>query len=105
MIDVGKKITSFFAKCSKMIFSLLHLKFAKSAIMTKKKLGGKNFNMGIKKTQHFLLVSNSLTAAFKNALKQAKSNKTAKNAKKLNLNSFLAIDFFRGICLSRHQRI
>jgi hypothetical protein len=48
-------------------FSHLHLKMAKSAIMTKKKFFLKNINMGIKKTQNFMLISNLLMPAFRNA--------------------------------------
>ncbi len=48
-------------------FSHLHLKYAKSAIMTPKKFFLKNSNMGIKKTQNFMLISNSLMPAFRNA--------------------------------------
>ncbi len=44
------------------------LKFAKRALMTPKKNFGKNINMGIK-TQNFMLVSNWLMSAFKNAPK------------------------------------
>ncbi len=51
MIDIGKKITFYFSqnvrKCT--VFSHLHLKYAKSAIMTEKKNFLKNINMGIKK--------------------------------------------------------
>ncbi len=39
-------------------FSHLHLKYAKSAIITKKNFF-KNINMGFKKTQNFMLISNS----------------------------------------------
>jgi hypothetical protein len=46
-------------------FSHLHIKYAKSAIMTPKKFFLKNINMGIKKTQNFMLISNSLMPAFK----------------------------------------
>jgi hypothetical protein len=60
-------------------FSHLHLKYAKSATMTQKFFFLKNIIIGIKKTQNFMLIS--------------------------NLHSFLALAFFRGICLSRHQRI
>ncbi len=42
------------------IFSHLHLKYAKSAIMTQKIFFLKNINKGIKKTQNFMLISNSL---------------------------------------------
>jgi hypothetical protein len=41
-------------------FSHLHFKIAKSAVMTPKKIFLKNINMGIKKTQNFMLISNSL---------------------------------------------
>ncbi len=48
-------------------FSHLHLKYAKSAIMTQKKIFLKNIIMGIKKPQNFMLISNSLMPAFRNA--------------------------------------
>ncbi len=48
-------------------FSHLHFKIAKSAIMTKKNFFLKNINMGIKKTQNFMLISNLLMPAFRNA--------------------------------------
>jgi hypothetical protein len=48
-------------------FSHLYLKYAKSAIMTQKNFFLKNINMGIKKTQNFMLISNSLMPAFRNA--------------------------------------
>jgi hypothetical protein len=47
-------------------FSHLHFKNAKSAIMTQKNFFLKNINMGIKKTQNFMLISNSLMPAFRN---------------------------------------
>jgi hypothetical protein len=46
-----------------------YLKFAKSAIMTPKKLFMKNINTGIKK-QNFMRISNWLMTAFKNAPKK-----------------------------------
>jgi hypothetical protein len=48
-------------------FSHLHLKYAKSAIMTQKIFFLKNIKMGTKKTQNFMLISNSLVPAFRNA--------------------------------------
>jgi len=41
-------------------FSHLHFKIAKSAIMTQKLFFLKDINMGIKITQSFMLISNSL---------------------------------------------
>jgi hypothetical protein len=41
-------------------FSHLYFKIAKSAIMTPKNFFLKNIKMGIKKTQNFMLISNSL---------------------------------------------
>ncbi len=43
------------------------LKYVKSAIMTQKFFFLKNINMGIRKTQNFMLISNSLMPAFRNA--------------------------------------
>ncbi len=48
-------------------FSHLHFKIAKSAIMTQKIFILKNINMGIKKTQNSMLISNLLMPAFRNA--------------------------------------
>ncbi len=48
-------------------FSHLHFKIAKSAITTQKFIFLKIINMGIKKTQNFMLISNSLMPAFRNA--------------------------------------
>ncbi len=47
-------------------FSHLHFEIAKSAIMTKKNFFLKNINMGIKKTQNFMLISNLLMPASRN---------------------------------------
>jgi hypothetical protein len=52
-------------------FSHLHYKIAKSAIMTQKKFFLKNINMGIKKTLNFMLISNMLVPAFRNAPKKS----------------------------------
>ncbi len=41
-------------------FSHLHFKIAKSATMTQKIFFLKNIKMGIKNTQNFMLISNSL---------------------------------------------
>ncbi len=52
-------------------FSHLHFKIAKSAIMTKKKIFLKNINMGIKKTQNFMLISDLLMPTYTNAPKKS----------------------------------
>jgi hypothetical protein len=49
-IDIGKKITFYFLQ-NVQFFSHLHLKYAKSAIMTQKIFFLKNIIMGIKKTE------------------------------------------------------
>jgi hypothetical protein len=87
-------------------FSHLHLKNAKRAIMTQRFFFLKNINMGIKTMQNFMLISNSLMSEM--PLKKVKSEKPRKNAQKRKnskFHSFLALAFFEGICLSRHQRI
>jgi hypothetical protein len=62
-----KNIFLLFAKCLKIYrFSHLHLKYAKSAIMTQN-FFLKNIIMGIKNTQTFMLISNLLIPAFRNA--------------------------------------
>jgi hypothetical protein len=84
-------------------FSHLHLKYEKSAIMTQKSFFLKNINMGIKKTQNFMLILNSLMP-----LTKVKSKKPRRNAQKRKYSKFawfFGSSFFRGICLSRHQRI
>ncbi len=59
MIDIGKKITFYFLpnvrKCT--VFSDLHLKYAKSAILAPTIFFFKNINMGIKEMQNFMLIS------------------------------------------------
>jgi hypothetical protein len=57
-----------FAKCLKMysFFRICILRY-KSAIMTQKFFFLKNINMGIKKTQNFMLISNSLISTQTNA--------------------------------------
>ncbi len=69
MIDIGKKQLFTFSKMSENVqfFSHLHFKNPKSAIMTQKIFFLKNINMGIQKTQNFMLISNSLMPAFRNA--------------------------------------
>jgi hypothetical protein len=52
-------------------FSHLHLKYAKSAIMTQQIFFLKNIIMGIKKTQKFMLISNSLMPTSTNAPKKS----------------------------------
>ncbi len=52
-------------------FSHMHFKIAKSAIMTQKKFFLQNINMGIKNTQNFMLISNSLMPTLKNAPKKS----------------------------------
>jgi hypothetical protein len=49
-------------------FFHVHLKFAKSAVMTQTNFFMKNINMGIKKTQNFMMIKkNLLMPAFKDA--------------------------------------
>jgi hypothetical protein len=47
-------------------FTHLHLKYAKSAIITQKFFLEK-YHYGYKKTQNFMLISNSLMPGFRNA--------------------------------------
>jgi hypothetical protein len=51
--------------------SHLHLKNPKNAIMTQKNFFLKNIKMGIKITQNFMLISNSLMPALRNAPKKS----------------------------------
>ncbi len=81
LIDIAKKNNFLlFAKCLKQFFSHLHFKYAKSAIMTPKKIFLININMGIKKTQNFMLISNSWLSEM--PLTKVKSKKPRKNAQK-----------------------
>jgi hypothetical protein len=66
-------------------FSHLHFKIAKSAIMTQKIFSLKNINMGIKKTQNFMLISNLLMPAFRNAPNKSYKQKTTKKCKKTKI--------------------
>jgi hypothetical protein len=89
-----------FAKCLKMYsFFAFAFKVCKKGYYEKKK----NISMGLKK-QNFILISNSLMPAFKK-FKAKNHEKMRKNENTNILHRFLAIAFFRGICLSRHQRI
>jgi hypothetical protein len=73
-------------------FSHLHLKYAKSAIMTQKIFFLEKYQYGYQKNPEFYV--------------EAKNHeKMHKNENTQNLHSFLALTFFRGICLSRHQLI
>ncbi len=63
-------------------FSHLHLKYTKSAIMTPKNFFLKNINMGIKKAPNFMLISNSLMPAFRNAPNKSQKQKTTKKCTK-----------------------
>ncbi len=88
-------------KC--IVFLAFAFKIAKSAIMTQTIFFLKNINTGIKNTQNFMLISNSLMPAFWNApnkLKAKNHEKMHKNEKTQNSHSFLALAFFRGICFS-----
>jgi hypothetical protein len=48
-------------------FLHLHFQIAKSAIMTQNIFFLKNINVGIRKTQNFMLISDLLMPAFRNA--------------------------------------
>ncbi len=89
-------------------FSHLHFKIAKSAIMTPNFFFLKNINMGIKNTQNFMLISNSLMPTSTNAPKKLEP----KNCAKFEFfrfcaffRGFLLLTFVRGISESRHQWI
>ncbi len=72
-------------------FRICILRLQKVLLWPKKFFSLKNINMGIKNTQQKLKAKNH--------------EKMHKNEKTQNSHSFLALAFFRGICLSRHQRI
>ncbi len=107
LIDNGKKITFYFLqnvlKCTD--FFAFAFKVCKKCYYDPKKFFLKNINMGIKNMQNFMLISNSLMPAFKQKLKAKNHEKMHKRENTPNLHSFLALAFFRDICLSRHQRI
>jgi hypothetical protein len=89
MVDIDKKITFYFL-----------LNVWKCTVF---------FRICICVTQNFMLISNSLMPAFRRAPKKSQKQKTTKKCTKnentQNSHSFLALALFRGICLSRHQRI
>ncbi len=66
-------------------FPHLHFKIAKNAFMTQKNFFLKNINMGIKKTQNFMLISNLLMPAFRNAPNKSKKQKTRKKCIKTKI--------------------
>jgi hypothetical protein len=111
MMDNGKKITFYFCKMFENIqfFSHLHLKYAKSAIMTQKMFFLKKYQYGCQINAEFYADFKDIDAGFQKCpqqkLKAKNHEKMHKNENTPNSHSFLALDFFRGICLSRHQRI
>ncbi len=90
-------------------FSHLHFKNAKSAIITQKKFFLQIINMGIKKLRILCWFQIRWCRLSEMTLTKVKSKKNHekmhKNENTQNLHSFLGPTFFRGICLSRHQRI
>ncbi len=104
-----KIILLLFAKCLKCtVFSHLPFKIAKSAIMTPKIFFLKNIKMGIKKRRILCWIQICWCRLSEMPLTKVISKKPQKNAQKRNTqnsHSSLALAFFRGICLSRHQRI
>jgi hypothetical protein len=75
-----------FAKCLKMyILFAFAFKVCKKCIMTQKKIFLKNINMGIKKAQNFMLISNSLVPAFRNAPNKSQKQKAMKKCTKTKI--------------------
>jgi hypothetical protein len=82
-------------------FSHLHLKYAKSAIMTPKFFFLKNINMGIKNAEFyadFKFVDAGFQKCPLQKLKAKNHEKMHKNENSQNSHSFWALAFFRGIC-------
>jgi hypothetical protein len=86
MIDIGKQIPFyFFAKCLKCtVFWAFAFQVCKKCYYDPKKFIREKYQCGYKKTQNFMLISNSLTTAFKNAPKKVKSKKPQKMRKHEN---------------------
>ncbi len=108
LIDIAKKITFSFLqnvwKCT--VFSHLHFRYGKSAIMTQKIFFLKYIKMGIKKHRILYWFQIRWPQLSEMPLTKVKSKKPRKNSQNTqNSHSFLALAFFRGICLSRHQWI
>ncbi len=84
MIDIGKKNFLIFAKCLKMYsFFAFAFKVCKQCYYDPKKMFLKNINMGIKKTQNFMLISIS-----EMPLTKVKSKKPRKNVQKRKYSKF-----------------
>ncbi len=66
-------------------FSHFHLKYEKNAIMTPKIFFLKNIKINIKNYQNFMLISNSLMPAFRNAPNKSKKQKTTKKCTKTKI--------------------
>ncbi len=81
-------------------FRICILRLQKVLFMTQKFFFLKNINMGIKK-----FVDAGFQKCPWQKLKAKNYEKMHKKENTQNLHSFLALAFFRGICLSRHQRI
>ncbi len=109
-IDIGKKITFYFLqifwKCT--VFFAFAFKVCKKCYYDPKNFFLKNIIMGIKKTQNFVLISNSLMPTETNALKKARAKNYA-NFEYFRFcaffRGFLLLTFVRSISQSRHQRI
>jgi hypothetical protein len=69
MIDIGKEKLFTFCKMFENVqfFSHLHFKNPKSAIMTQNFFFLEKYQYGYQKTQNFMLISNLLMPAFRNA--------------------------------------
>ncbi len=108
LIDIAKKITFYFCKMFENVqfFSHLHLKYAKSAIMTQKFLSWK-ISIWVSKNAEFYADFKFVDAGFqkcpKQKLKAKNHEKMHKNENTQNSHGFLDLAFFRGICLSRHK--
>ncbi len=72
LIDIGKKITFYFLQnvWNVQFFRICILRLQKVLLWPNNFFLKKNINVGIKKTQNFLLISNSLMPAFRNAHNQ-----------------------------------
>jgi hypothetical protein len=110
LIDNGKKITFYFLQnvCKCTDFFAFAFKVCKKCYYDPKKIFSKNINMGIKKRIilcWFQIRWCRLSEMPLKKLKAKNHEKMHKNENTSNSHRFLALAFFRGICLSRHQRI
>jgi hypothetical protein len=111
MIDIGKKITFYFLqnvwKC--IVFFAFAFKVCKKCYYYLKNFFFEKYHYGYQKNAEFYADFKFIDAGFQKCSQQKLKAKNHEKMHKIEntqkSHSFLALAFFRGICLSRHQWI